>query len=254
VAGFFLNHDPVRAIDRVLDSGSRVQDMRALRDLVSSDPAAVSGLRRSFIDAWQARTTTTAPDAAGNFRQSPAAAERFWREHADVARVIFKPEEVGMFDNIARDFASGNRVNTVGKAVGSNTFQNATTAMVLGQITGGTLDPLMMERMLGGTAGRVLRLIYGGAERQVQDLVYQAMLDPEVGRALVAKATPRNLSIVTGYLERTGGERLRQIGGNVGSQIAPAAVNAGVQGWSGTEATIPPIVVEAPRYRGEPQR
>ena len=229
VARFFLNSDPERAIDRVLNSSARVQDMRALRDLVSSDEAATSGLRRSFIDAWLNRSTSTALDASNNFRMSPAKAENFWRANAEVARVLFRPHEVAMFDNIARDFASGNRVNTVGKAVGSNTFQNATTSYVLGQVTGGTIDPLLMERITGGTAGRVLRLIYGGAERQVQDLLYNAMLEPEVARALVSRASPRNLSIVTGYLERTSGDRLRALGGDLAGQVAPAAINSGVQ-------------------------
>lgn len=229
VARFFLNNDPRVAIERVIDSGARVQNMQALRELVAHDPVALSGLRRSFIDVMLGRATTTAPDAAGNFRMSPASFENFWRQNEDVARVIFRPEEVGMFQNIAADFVSGNRVNTVNRAVGSNTFQNATTAMVLGQVTGGLLDPLQMERAAGSTAGRVLRLLYGGAEQQVQDLVYKAMLEPEVARALVSRATPRNLSIVTGYLERTASDRLREIAQGVAMDVAPAGINAGVQ-------------------------
>lgn len=79
-------------------------------------------------------------------------------------------------------------VNTVGRAVGSPTYQNFSSGALLNQITMGMAGP---DSPLGGTLMRSLAWAYKLPDDQVRRLIHDAMLDTAVAWRLVGKATEK---------------------------------------------------------------
>ena len=114
--------------------------------------------------------------------------------------------------NIALDLERGALSDTAGKAAGSNTYQNLSTAYILGQSLGGKTpqSPLMQN------LARPLNWLNKLNEADLQRLLTDAMLDPSRARSLMSKASPRAVESVAFELS----QRARALG--IGAGVAAA--------------------------------
>lgn len=110
-------------------------------------------------------------------------------------------EQVGNLQRIARDLDYGRLSESGGKVAGSNTFQNLSVANVLGAALGKeTAESPAAQSLL-----RPLGFLFKLPERQVEELMVEAMLDPKLAVRLMSKADQMNVaSLATGLKARLG--------------------------------------------------
>jgi hypothetical protein len=135
------------------------------------------------------------------------------KQHADALKVsgLFTGDHLNSLRAIEEDMRRMAYVNTVGKAVGSPTYQNFSAGALLGQIMLGLVLP---DNPAVGTLLRPVSWFFKLPDDQVRRLLHDAMLDPSVVRKLVGKATAEKMNWV--------GETLRRRAIATGL-IAPAA-------------------------------
>ena len=119
------------------------------------------------------------------------------RNEGDLAKVL-TPEQMGKLKGIAADLERGALSETAGKAPGSNTYQNLSTAYVLGQALGGKSpdSPLMQNLM------RPLAWMNKLNEPALMELLTDAMLDPVIARTLMGRTSPRAVESVALELQQ----------------------------------------------------
>lgn len=112
------------------------------------------------------------------------------KNKAELSKVLSK-DQMEVLQNISRDLDRGQFAESAGKAIGSNTFQNFSTAHVLGAILGRKLN-----NPFARTLTKPLAWLYQQPDEAVRELLVDAMLDPALARAMMHKATPKNLEAV----------------------------------------------------------
>jgi hypothetical protein len=127
---------------------------------------------------------------------------------------VFNGDHLNALRAIEEDMQRATYVNTVGKAVGSNSYQNFSAGALLGQITLGLVSP---DNAAVGTLLRPVSWVFKLPDDQVRQLLHDAMLDPGTARRLVGKATAERINWV--------GETLRRRAIATGL-ISPASVPA----------------------------
>jgi hypothetical protein len=122
-------------------------------------------------------------------------------------------EQIEVLKRISRDLDAGKLSETGGKVAGSNTFQNLSVANVLGAMLGkeAAESPFAQSMM------RPLGFIYKLPERQVEEMMIDAMLDKSIAIRLMSRATQRNIDAVAEGLKRKAGAGLA---GAAGSTLA----------------------------------
>jgi hypothetical protein len=187
----FLHMEPEEAVSRALMSANAEENVATLRGLLGNHPGALRALRRAYLDAWMDRAAGP-PDAAMRDRISPAKSRQWIRNTERAGAALFGPEQWQQIQRIERDIESGMRVASVGRAIGSNTVQNASTAYFLSQLTGGLVIPEgLFTRAVGATAGRLVSVVLAAPQEQVRRLMIEAAADPALARQLVLEATPK---------------------------------------------------------------
>jgi hypothetical protein len=215
VARYFLGRDPEKAVQAALGAGDAAKGIGELRRLVGSDPEAVRALRRAYLDEWMRRAETTTLDAQGGYRLSPAAASRFARDSGGAARQIFDVEDIKRIEALVSDFASGAFPASAGRASGSNTYQNLSTANFIARASAGVVDPSnAIAQALGSGFGILQKFAYAQPEALMRDMLREAMLEPTVAKNLLSRATAESVQRAIGYVERSAGDRLREAAGN----------------------------------------
>ncbi|MGJ7613937.1 MULTISPECIES: glucosaminidase domain-containing protein [unclassified Variovorax] len=101
---------------------------------------------------------------------------------ADLAKDL-SPAQLQVLRNIQADLNAGQIANNVGRAVGSNTVQNLAQNQLLQGALGGTLGG---STAATSTLGRVLQLPYGTANKQIQERLSNALLDPQEAARLLS--------------------------------------------------------------------
>ena len=138
------------------------------------------------------------------------------KNEGELTKVLTKDQMNGL-RSIAQDLDRGALSETAGRAAGSNTYQNISTAYVLGQSLGGkTPDSPMLQNLM-----RPLAWMNKLNEPALQELLTDAMLNPATARSLMAKPTPRAIESISLELS----ERARALG--LGAAAAQA--NQGTQ-------------------------
>lgn len=187
----FLHMEPEEAISRALLSANAEENVATLRGLLGNHPGALRALKRAYLDLWMDRSAGP-PDALMRDRISPAASRRWIRNTERAGAALFGQQQWGRIQQIERDIESGTRVASVGRAIGSNTMQNASTAYFLSQLTGGLAVPEgLFTRAVGATAGKLVGMVLAAPQDQVRRLMIEAAADPALARQLVLEATPK---------------------------------------------------------------
>lgn len=190
-ARFFLKNDPDKAIAAALSGSRPQQNMAELVNLANHDSsgAALNGIRRGIVDHALQSGSTTATTATGDQLLSPASFIRWWQGNREAVAPAFDMAQRRVFDAVARDLESRARVDTVGRAIGSNTAQNINANFLLDTLLPGSKVP---QSAIPQAVGKVLGWVYKLAPDDSQRLLYDAMLNPSTAQALLTRATPAN--------------------------------------------------------------
>lgn len=98
---------------------------------------------------------------------------------------VMTPEQLGLLTNIGRDLARKSNAETLGKDIGSDTFQKLAMANIAEQsgvprITAGLLELPVVSK--------VTKLLYEGADEKAQKAIAEALLDPKKAADLMEGA------------------------------------------------------------------
>jgi hypothetical protein len=94
------------------------------------------------------------------------------------------PQQLQILRNIQADLNAGQIASNVGRAVGSNTVQNLAQNQLLQGALGNALGG---STAATSTLGRLLQLPYGAANKQIQDRLANALLNPQEAAKLLAE-------------------------------------------------------------------
>jgi hypothetical protein len=201
-AGEFLKKDPDAAFASVLESGNRTQGLTQLVRMAKGDADTLGQLRRAAVNRMLRKIENKgAVDALSNNVLSPTKTKEFIAANAKPLQKsgLLTPGQIAVLRRVEEDMNRAVYAQTVGKAAGSNTFQNFSAAFVLGQMSLGMAKP---NGLLANTIGRAGNVLYKISDREVQKLVADAMLDPSLARELMARATPDRVLWLNQMLKR----------------------------------------------------
>ena len=203
--------DATRAIGGILNSQSRVQQMQQLAATARRDPNAFAGLRKGIANYIQDKFIgNTEATTSGQGSIKADAFQGFMRQNETALGSVFNPEEIASLKAIAADLQRSNRSLSAVKIPGqSNTAQDL-AAMQGGQpsilkqllfqafgAAGGaaagaaTATGATLPAMAGWLGVKTLSAMRDAGMKRVDDVLREAMLNPELARALLAKVPPR---------------------------------------------------------------
>ena len=216
-----------RTVGKILAQKDAVGGMRQLAAETRNDPAVRQGLRPSVVDAIANRfisNTEAATTGHGLIRSDQF--QTFIRNNRAALAQVCSEKEINSLRAIAQDLQRSNRSTTAVKLPGgSNTAQdtaNLRTSLMsqlvrhgnhlaFGAGTGAPVAffagaPLGFIGALAGTAGAtVASALREAGIRKADDLIREAMMDPELARHLLMKYSPgsktQGLSLAN-YLRR----------------------------------------------------
>jgi hypothetical protein len=212
--GRFTVADPDKAVARALRASDAKQQFGALVTEAGADTtgAAIAGLRRGVIEDLKRSVGTTAQDYAEGVQQSNAGIQRWWSQHRETVKGAFTPDQVKALDVLAGDFARDARAAP--RMIGSDTERNIRAGnMITGSIMESVLGQRLGDMATNSVATGPIRLILGQPERQVREVLMDAILDPAKARTLMLKATAGNVKLAGPTLaELAGGSAVLSLG------------------------------------------
>jgi hypothetical protein len=205
VMGLTNSGDVVREIGSMLRSKTAARDMQQLAAQTRGSPAAREGLRRAVIEhVLDNFIGNTEVATSGRPALKSDALQTFVRTKRDALEKIFEPEEIGILQAVSRDLQRANRsIGSTKLPGGSNTPQDV---YAIGKGSHSILGRIVTEGVAAG-AGHAIGGISGGiggwlgtkaasALRdaglgRIDNLVTEAMLNPDLARALLANVPVR---------------------------------------------------------------
>ncbi|MEM8616798.1 MAG: hypothetical protein AAGF20_07665, partial [Pseudomonadota bacterium] len=197
--------DATEAVGRLFSGGNSLARVRQVMNGIGDDARALAGFRRAIVDqALSPRVSqTTAIDAAGEFKDSPAAMIKFLRNNRRALSEVFSAKQLDTLDRVLTDIKSGQAVTTAGSPTGSATKQNQSVGYFLGQAANGAAGASRMSivgRVAGNLAKAVKGLVMngdGGPNEMIDRLIEEAMADPTLASELVRKVTPARANSIS---------------------------------------------------------
>lgn len=196
------NSDVVRQVGSIFGSRDAVAKMEQLTAAANGNPAAKAGLRRAVIEHIRSQFLSNAEaGTTGASTIKADAFQTFMRTKTDVLATVFQPEEIGALRAVAKDLQRANRtINATKLAGGSNTAQDtahraAMDGTILNRIAieaaAATAGHAATQSVGGGVLGwlgaRTVSALRDAGISHVDDLVKEAMLNPELARSLLQK-------------------------------------------------------------------
>lgn len=215
-------NDVVRTVGSLFGRNDSVQQMRSLAHEAAHSPDAMTGLRRAIVEHMESKliSNTEAATTGRNLLKADAF-QTFLGKNFTALRQVFSDSELNSMRAIAQDLKRANRSIASSKLPGqSNTAQdlaamqaNNLGSSLLGKIfthvVGTGAGFLGGAGPIGAAAGflgsHVLVGMREAGIRNVEDLIRDAMLNPDLAKSLMMKAPKR---AGTGS-ELTLGSRLR---------------------------------------------
>lgn len=210
-------NDVTRSIGSIFGRRDAVQTMREVATAAKKDPVAFEGLRKAIIDHMTEKlvSNTEAATSGKNLIKSDQFQTFVGKNRAALAQV-FSGKEIASMEAIARDLKRANRSIASTKIPGgSDTAQNlasmtkyAIEPTILnkllefgawggggaGALIGHGLESGVTGALIGAGAGQVARWIGGlraAGITHVNELVRDAMLNPDFAKTLLMKASKR---------------------------------------------------------------
>lgn len=155
--------------------------------------------RMELLQELRGRTLNSGLDVQGNRILSQAKWTSAVTDSMEDLKKALSPEQISSLKKISRDLDYGKLSEMGGKVSGSNTFQNLSVANVLGS----ALGKEAAESPFAQSLLRPLGFLYKLPERQVEELMIEAMLDKNLAMRLMSRATEKNISaLATGLSQR----------------------------------------------------
>lgn len=199
--------DVTRNIGGVFGRQDAMKEMRKLRNAVGSDPEARQGLRKAIVDHITGRFVgNTEGGTSGESLIKSDQFQTFVKNHARTLEVAgFTKDEIKTMESIAADLRRANRSITAVKLPGqSNTAQDiykvqkgdrASTILARVLMAGGAGAGYLQSGGVGALAGALgAKVVNGMREAGIQtidDVVADALLNPERARILLSKLPVR---------------------------------------------------------------
>lgn len=204
--------DVTRVVGGIFSRQDAVNEMARIRRAIGSDKQAQEGLRKAIVDHVEGRFVSNT--AAGTSEQNLIKSNEFQnfvkRNQSALSVAGFTADEIKVMQDIAADLRRSNQSTTAVRLPGgSNTAQDAfaakvtdTPASLLTKIIGagaasGGLSSVFLGPVLGIPVGLATSLVtamrQAGLE-QIDDIVKDAMLNPQRARLLLQKVKPRDAS------------------------------------------------------------
>jgi hypothetical protein len=245
-ARHFLNAEPTQAVQSVLSSKNPIADMRELSRLVAGDADAKAGLQRAVAD-FMSQKFVRNPDEAGVGTINAKSFGEF-AKRSMALREVFTSDQMEAINSLAADLQRSSRSLPKG-------------AVPSAGVTGGKLSVVSqyLGHGLAGLGGYLLGGVHGAIEgtgayamgksaldamkragiERTDQLLTEALLNPELTRTLLMKATPGNRVFIA--------QRL-------GSQLGTLAAEAGAQaaGERQRQQRMVPLAQVAPSAAGRP--
>ena len=202
---------PDKVVGSIIVQKDGPAQMRRLAQKASADPNAMEGLRKAVVDHMLSKlvSNTEAATSGSNLLRSDQL-QSYIRQNRLALKQVFSDPEVGLMQAIADDLHRANRSNTaVRLPAGSDTAQKLAAmakeepgkqTSLLTKIMAGAgsgagagapfgLYPVGAAIGAGGAVGQhIIGAMREAGMRKVSDLVRDAMLNPDLARALLAKA------------------------------------------------------------------
>jgi len=249
-ARFFLGRDPIKGIGQALASPNPAAEVRNIVSAVARDPEALAGMRRAFVDYMRQRVLSTAEagDTGISLIKSDAA-QKFIRANAGPIKELFGQRGLDNMEAVAADPQRANRSIAGTKLPGGSNTPQDLAAKVRTEAAESVLSKIIHHGSLGvGMAGGAAGGWVGAAVgwlgttavnafrsvgmRKLDDLVGEAMLNPDLARTLLQRATPQ----ATPQIARTLGAQLQALT----TTSSVRAAGADNQAQSGAPAPILP--------------
>jgi hypothetical protein len=215
-AGKLLKADPgdvVNTIGNLFGKKDTVARVRNLMAEAKSDPAAVGGIQRAVLEFMEQRLKSNTEGATGNQMLKPDMFQTFVKRNKGALNLIFDSDQVKVMEGIANDLQRIQKPNSVARLPNgsSATAQDSRNILeTLLRASEGKKLPLGLAGAaymtglgpfwtaasgLGSLAFNALR---SAGIRNMDQLLVEAMRNPDVGLALLAKGKVRaNASIGT---------------------------------------------------------
>lgn len=210
VAAFF--GDPKNMMDLITSPGAR-GNMKRLIAIGEKDPELMQRIRKGFWETMKADVKTTAQDQFRNEIVTKAGLVNFIKENADLLPVVYRdnPEQLGRIYQIRdtmQDIARPEGLSRVG--AGSDTELNRGAKKIgASRVAERFLDVAAQTAGVDPTSRSIGRLVamVGGAAKDfltrrdaVDRMLVDAMIDPELAKALLTRTEGRKSVLAKQYL------------------------------------------------------
>jgi len=199
--------DVVKSVGSIFGRNDSVQQMRALVKEAAKNPDAMTGLRKSIVEYMESKliSNTEAGTSGRNLIKSDAF-QTFLGKNFTALRQVFSDEELNTMRAVAQDLKRANRSISSSKLPGqSNTAQDLAgmadhdmKASLLSKVFthavgggAGFLSGGPLGSLVGVVGSHVLSGMREAGIRNVQDLIKEGMLNPDMAKALLMKAPKR---------------------------------------------------------------
>lgn len=216
VAKHFLHDDPLVAIRRAFGSGNPTETFTELARAVRGNPDAEAGLRRGVVDFILEKHSSTTPSGEATDFLKADAFKRWVRENRGPLRALFGGQGMQTFDMVAADLRRVAQKSNAseGSPTASNEAAKARTGIgaAIGHSVPLTVMTLIGERLgemaghniVGAVAlpalGFAVHSLRQAGIKTIHDLTREAMLHPDLARALVQR--PKDRSALSAVMQR----------------------------------------------------
>lgn len=242
--GLTSEDDVVANIGNIMSGNSSGTKTAELMAGMRGDPEALAGVRRAGVEHMIKNFSTAGVRDGERVLSGPRMLEYF-AKHRDALRNIYGDEGLANMRRVIEDVMRGQQATTTAATAGSDTAAKlhghmqtaakaASEATTINSMLGiglwdamQSMNPTKLATVLGGKkAVELVQQLKSRGIRDVNDLVMQGLLDPAVGRAMLARGIDKTgQPNVAGYAallsaldqaKNTGDRMQRASGGRIG--------------------------------------
>jgi len=225
-AAKFINNDPAKAVQQAFSSGNPAATFTQLVRQVRGNADAEAGLKRAVVDYITEKTRSATPANSTEDFQKVATFRNFIRQNNGALKALFGGQGVQNLDMVAADLrraatlqqqaipgsqTTPNSMNVAKHSLIKHAKEGAPSIMMLlgeqmGEHLHGGLMGMAGGAFIGGVvlpkfAGLISSMRQAGIDN-VNTLVREAMLHPQLARELVAKTQASNSATIAQRLAR----------------------------------------------------
>jgi hypothetical protein len=204
-ARHFLNAEPTQAVQSALNGRNPVGDFRELSRLVAADPDAKAGLTRAVADYLTQRIVRAPVGEAATGTMNAGALDGLLQRNAAL-REVLTPEQIHALHNIAADLQRSSMPLPKGQGAVPQGGAAGKLSLLSGPLGHGMAG--LAGYLLGGVHGAFEGYgVYAAAKtaldairrpgiEKIDQLLTEALLNPELAKTLLMKATPANRPLI----------------------------------------------------------